>query len=146
MQRTAQGFSLLELLVVMAIIGIVAGTVSVAVRADPKQDQRREAERLARLFELAHDQARLLSRAVVWQATTAGYRFEMRDEDEWKSIDDEALRARAWQLAVTEVEPARIVLGVEPLLTPQDIRIRLADGMLALHLDAHGRLSVRDTP
>lgn len=74
--RPQAGFSLLEMLVVMAIIGIVTGTVSLSVRA--AGDTRKlhdDARRLALLFPMAQAQARSSGQPVIWEYDDTGYRF-----------------------------------------------------------------------
>lgn len=71
-----RGFSLLEVLVVLAIIGIITGTLGLSVRA--VQDERSlhtDARRLAQLFSLAQAEARTSGRPVVWEYGPEGYRF-----------------------------------------------------------------------
>lgn len=71
-----QGFSLLEVLIVLAIIGIVTGTASLAVRSG--SDARRlheDAQRLAQLFPMAQAEARKSGSPIAWEYDEAGYRF-----------------------------------------------------------------------
>lgn len=71
-----QGFSLLEVLVVLAIIGIVTGTAGLSVRAvQNERSLHTDARRLAQLFALAQAQARSSGRPVVWEYGPHGYRF-----------------------------------------------------------------------
>jgi len=67
---------LLEVLVVLAIIGIVTGTVGLGVgAARDAQSLHDDARRLAQLFAVAQAQARQNGEPVVWQYDSGGYRF-----------------------------------------------------------------------
>ncbi len=70
------GFSLLEVLIVLAIIGIITGTAGLSIRAvQAERGLQEDAHRLARLFELAQAEARKTGQAVRWEFTNEGYRF-----------------------------------------------------------------------
>jgi len=91
------GFTLVEMLVVVLIMGIVVGTVSARLQPDSRDRLRVEAERLAQLMELAAQDARITGRATAWTSNGQGYRFWRQDADDaWSAIrDDDLLRARA---------------------------------------------------
>ena len=85
------GFTLLELLLVMTIIGILAATVTLAVSdAGARQRVQTEAERVALAIELARTEA--LTRNEVWglSVSPTGYAFQAYDpeEDEWQVLDE----------------------------------------------------------
>ncbi|HTX25292.1 MAG TPA: type II secretion system minor pseudopilin GspH [Steroidobacteraceae bacterium] len=98
-RRAAErGFTLLELLVVCAIIGIVAAgavlSISVLGRDRTLETER---DRLVALLNYARDQASLQTREFGLYCTQDGYRFLEFDPrtNLWKDItDDDALRAR----------------------------------------------------
>ncbi|HTM29372.1 MAG TPA: GspH/FimT family pseudopilin, partial [Rhodanobacter sp.] len=91
------GFTLLEMLVVVLIIGILIGTVSARLQPDSQDVLRVEAERLAQLMELAAQDARITGRAIVWTSDGQRYQFWRQGADDaWSEIrDDDLLRARA---------------------------------------------------
>ncbi|MEO5831573.1 MAG: GspH/FimT family pseudopilin [Rhodanobacter sp.] len=90
------GFTLLEMLVVVLIMGILAGAVGARLQPSHGDVLRVEAERLAQLFELAAQQARITGSAIVWTSDGVGYEFWREGADDaWSQIrDDELLRAR----------------------------------------------------
>lgn len=139
--HSTRGFTLLELLVVIVILAIAAGMVSLSVAPAEDRLLAEEADRLAALFRLAHDQARVGGRPIVWHADLHGYRFVGADGQPISGEGD-PLRARAWPFPVTRVEAPTIAFGGEPLLAPARIRIATRSRELTLALDAFGTLSL----
>jgi general secretion pathway protein H len=92
-----RGFTLVEMLVVMLIIGIVAGLVGVVARPDDRALLEVEAQRLVQLFELAATEAQFGGKSIAWTGEASRYRFLRLDvPDGWTEIrDNDALRARA---------------------------------------------------
>ena len=89
-RRRAAGFTLLEILLVVTIIGILASVVVLgATDVGGQRAIRAEAERLVLAVELARDEARL--RNAVWGLLVDGgtYRFQEYDEarDEWHDVE-----------------------------------------------------------
>jgi general secretion pathway protein H len=80
---SAAGFTLIEMLVVVLIMGLLIGLVSVVARPDARGLLRIEAERLAQLIDLAAAEASLTGRAIGWSAVDSTYRF-------WRSLDGAA--------------------------------------------------------
>jgi general secretion pathway protein H len=138
-QAHARGFTYIELLVVILILAVAAGAISLSV--DPSEDRlmAMEADRLAALFRLAHSQARVNGRPLVWQGDSQGYRFLAGDSVHGNKPDD-PLRPRAWPFPVEHFEAPDLVFGLEPLLVPAEIRILSGQRELVLSLDAYGSL------
>jgi general secretion pathway protein H len=108
----AGGFSLLELMVVLVVMGVVA-SLSVAM-LDRAQRQPLETARelLQRDLAEAADQAVQRQRLVGWQPGENGYRFLVWHPDEgghWQPLASRTLSARDWPdgLTVTRSESAR---------------------------------------
>lgn len=90
------GFTLIEMLIVMLIMGLMVGLVSTILRPDDRALLRIEAERLAQLLDLTATESRLSGQAMAWTADGSGYRFwRMTGEAGWTEIrDNDLLRAR----------------------------------------------------
>nr|WP_081430489.1 prepilin-type N-terminal cleavage/methylation domain-containing protein [Polaromonas sp. JS666] len=110
-----RGFTLLELLVVVAIMALATAGVTLALRDNAQTTLEREALRLAVLFESARAQSRANGVAVYWHATAEGFRFE--------GLPSEALPGR-WLAEGTMVRGSPSVqLGPEPIIGPQAVEL-----------------------
>jgi general secretion pathway protein H len=91
-----RGFTLIEMLVVLMIMGLFVGLVSTITRPDDRALLRLEAERLSQLLDFAVTEARLTGKSIAWTADESGYRFWRSGDDAlWSEIrDSELLRAR----------------------------------------------------
>ena len=91
-----RGFTLVEMLVVLMIMGLFLGLVSTITRPDDRAVLRLEAERLSQLLDFAGAEAQLTGKSIAWTADASGYRFWRLGEDSaWSEIrDSELLRAR----------------------------------------------------
>lgn len=120
----ARGFTLIEMLIVLLIMGILVGLVSAIARPDDRAQLRVEAERLARLLDLAAAESRLTGRSIAWTADGSGYRFwRLQDDADWSEVrDNDLLRARALPPGVTisglQVEATRPPSGTRLEFTP----------------------------
>ncbi len=118
-QPQPRGFTLLELLVVVALIAVATAGVSLSLRDSAESALERDAERLANLLETARAQARANGAPVVWRAQTQGdaqgFVFE--------GLPPPGL-PEAWLNPSTRVAPdTALTLGPEPLIEPQAVAL-----------------------
>jgi general secretion pathway protein H len=107
------GFTLLELLVVVAIIAIASAGVGFALRDSGATQLEREAQRLAALLESARAQSRSSGVPVRWYPVAGGFKFE--------GVPPNALPER-WLADTTQVlGAAALQLGPEPIIGRQEV-------------------------
>ena len=93
------GFTLVEILVVIVILGIAAGVAIVSATPDERDLSVREARRFAGALEYAAQRAQFRNELLGVSATGRAIRYWRRDftNDRWQLVDDDdILRARAF--------------------------------------------------
>ena len=149
----AAGFTLVEIMVVMVIIGITLGMASLNAIPSPRQDLQAEARRLSLLLQLARDEAIVRNRLVAFEADTEHYRFLVRNETRWDPVtQDDLLRERPFKSApiVLLLDPAgagaanplRIIFGREPVDKPFVLTLASGDASVAIRADGIGHFTV----
>ena len=97
--RYRSGFTLIELVIVLALVGVVLALTVVSAFPGSEKTLQTEADRLVQLWAQAYDEVQLKGQTIVWEADTLGYRFLRREGGELKLMtDDPVLRARPWRL------------------------------------------------
>lgn len=85
------GFTLVELLVVLVVMGVVLGLAVVQLMPDKDASLRDEGLRLALLLENAGMEARASGRPLAWSGEKNNYRFLRKNSyGDWIRIDDES--------------------------------------------------------
>jgi general secretion pathway protein H len=153
MSRTSRGFTLVELLVVMVIIGLTLGMATLNAIPSPRQDLEKEARRLALLLQLARDEAIVRNRLVAFEANGDRYRFMVRGDAGWEPVTrDDLLRERGFKNPPLQLvlEPAgtgnpemlRITFGREPVDRPFVLTMATGGNTVAIRADGVGHFTV----
>jgi general secretion pathway protein H len=86
------GFTLLELLVVLLIIGIIISFATLSIGQNTSRVVQDEAERLQALLTMAGEEAVLQGRELALEFSRDGYRFlQLNDNNEWQTIEQDKL-------------------------------------------------------
>jgi general secretion pathway protein H len=147
------GFTLVEIMVVMVIIGITLGLASLNAIPSPRQDLQAEAQRLTLLLQLARDEAIVRNRPVSFEATPERYRFLVRNETRWDQITgDDLLREREFKngpmtlvldpASAGTVNPLRVTFGREPVDKPFVLVLATGGNRVAIRADGVGHFTV----
>lgn len=134
MQRQ-RGLTLLELLVVLAIIVVSVAGVRLSLRNHQETQLTREAQRLVAMLEAARVQSRTRGVPLLWEPSPNG--FVIRAATANSAQPAVPTRTEAWLAAGTQASSAQAVwLGPEPILVP--LRITLSVGAKSLTMGTDG--------
>ena len=149
-----RGFTLIELMVVLVIVGITLGLVSLNAAPSRRQGMQQEAQRVALLLQLARDEAIVRNRQVAFEAGPDSYRFLVRSEQRvWEPVtQDDLLRERPFKNSPVTLllDPAstapgdtlRITFGREPVDKPFVLTMASGDVSVAIRADGIGHFTV----
>lgn len=101
--KRGRGYTLVEMLVVLMIMGLLVGTISVIAYPSSKDTLQLEAQRLAQLLNLAAAEARASGKNFRWTSDGPGYRFlRWHNDNGWLEIrDNDLLRPRVLPSGIT---------------------------------------------
>ncbi|QDQ27972.1 type II secretion system protein GspH [Chitinimonas arctica] len=148
------GFTLIEILVVLVIIGIIVTLAAVRFGGNDVDTLQREAERLSLLLESARDEAIVSGAPLAFQPGQRSYAFWIQKAPPlWEPINnDEVLRPRQLPDAVTmdgvqvNLQPlapnGRLVFQPSGVNAPFALTLRTGDVTRRLVADGLGRLSI----
>ncbi len=123
-RAAARGFTLLELMVVVAIMALATAGVAFAMRGNEQAALEREADRLAVLLDAARAQSRASGATVRWRVTPEGFVFDGLPPDSLPT---------GWLNAGVSAQPAFadgrasgvLVLGPDPIIAAQQVLLTL---------------------
>ena len=139
------GFTLVELLIALAIIGLMSALVVLAI-PDPRGTLTAEAERFAASARAAQEKAVMDNRPIVVRIDSTGYGFEQRSEGEWRPVADRTFGDRVWTEGTApelEGESERIAFDSSGFAEPREIILVREDERIAVEIGDGGRIHVR---
>jgi general secretion pathway protein H len=93
--RASRGFTLIELMVVIVIIGLLSGAV-VLTMADPRGRITGDVDRFAGRVRAARDSAIIAGKPMALWVSPTAYGFERREQGQWQAVSDGPLASRDW--------------------------------------------------
>lgn len=138
-----RGFTLLEVLVVVFIIGITLTLATLTVGNRTQEALEQEALRLSARLKLAGEESVMQAREYALEFTADGYRFMVFENNEWRALkQDDTLRARRlpdglWMKVNLPDKPApdESVEAKPDEKTPQRIYLLSSGEMSAFEID-----------
>ena len=151
--KQSAGFTLLELLVVLVIMGIMLGAVSLNTMQNTHQRLQTDAQRIALLLQLAREEAIVRNRPTAFEADNKTYQFLVFNENQWEKINDvDTLRERSFTFSPTKlnIEPSdqnsaerlRIIFGREPVSKPFLLSLQVGEDRVVIRADGVGHFVV----
>ena len=140
-RQKRQGFTLVELMVVIAIIGVAAGAVMLSM-PDPRPTLAVEAERFAARLTLAREEAMMTNRPVALRADAAGYGFESFDGAVWTPLTG-VLAPKAWGEAAA-AGAARAVFDPTGGADAASVRLEREGQAVIVAIDGAGEVTIHE--
>lgn len=144
--RRARGFTLVELLIVVALVALVSGLVSMAVRDPDASQLDQEAVRLIALLESARAEARASGLLARWEPVQrqSGQDGPVGDF-RFVGLPDADQRPTRWLhegVTATVIGARAVQLGPEPIVAAQQLMLALNSRQLMLATDGLGPFRV----
>lgn len=145
----SQGFTLIEMMIVIVIVSVMLGMSVLAMRSDGFNTLQNDGNQLVKQIALAKQELAMRQIAITLQLNRTGWSFMTPTANGLQPTPITALRARKWSQKVDVIssplhnvkdEKILIELDGEPIGNPIDVTIFSGKRVLNIKNDAQGRL------
>lgn len=110
------GFTLVEILVVLFIVGLMASLAGLRAGLNPRAVLEDESTRLQQTLESGLDRSRLTRTPVLWQASQGGYALTVREEGMDRQVSQHDLATKVkilavWRDGIPQTPPYELALS-----------------------------------
>ncbi len=154
--RTQLGFTLVEILVVLAIIGVVTSLAVVRLESSDARRVSQAAEELVSLLEAAQDEALATGSSIAVSSDGQGYQFWLADNEQgqWlalpiheflhtRKLPDEVLWRAQTVHGYDRPVGERLVFPPDGVQTPFVVYLERGNVRLGVAMDVMGRIQVK---
>ncbi|WP_188446660.1 GspH/FimT family pseudopilin [Sphingomonas psychrolutea] len=141
------GFTLIELMIVVTIIGLASAAVVLAL-PDPRGRLTDEAERFAARTRAAHDLAIVGAQPISVWVSAGGYGFDERRDGAWVAMAERPLRVTQWSKG-TSAQPSgensrdRVLFDPTGIADrPLDVTLERSDQTIVVHVGTDGKVRI----
>ncbi len=118
-RRNSPGFTLIEILIVLVVVGITAALISVNFARDSKADLNESAKRLSLILQAANNEAIVSGKSLAFIGNPSGYGFYHRDKErKWIEPLSDAPFASDQLPSSTSITDLKIDETRVPIATP----------------------------
>jgi general secretion pathway protein H len=143
--RRERGFTLVETMVELAVIGLMAAVVVVNLPT-PGENLSREGERFAARLLAARDHAIVANRETAAMIDARGYRFAERDGNDWRALGNPPLVPTPWHegtnISLGPDNRTRVSFDSVGMSDPRKLVLSQGERSLVVTVEASGEVSV----
>jgi prepilin-type N-terminal cleavage/methylation domain-containing protein len=136
-----RGFSLIEVLLTLAIVSIALATVSLSLGRSSTQAAESELRRFEQVVRISSERAVLLAREHRVLLTSTGYEMNERFQGQWRSISEPEYQRYQWKhISRFETQGDEIRMSSLGHINEKDFIVVAGQKQWSARLNASGRL------